>query len=136
MAVTSTGFITDAELKTLVATSLHKDEDSLNTVVWTTAIEFWNVGTYNQLLAYWLGKGYAAASIQNWTMGKLFQQNLALYSLLVKQNTKDDQMQTWKDELAYWRDLLKEQETLVADGAIASADDASESLFEIHVQGY
>ena len=135
MAVTATGFLTDAEIKSLVAISLSKLEADIDADLWDTAIEFWNVGTYNQIVNHWVGKGYSLADVTSWNAGKVFQQNLALYSVLVKQNVSDDRISAWQTELEYWRTELKEQDKLVAGGVLAEAADDTE-LYEIHTRGH
>lgn len=136
MSVTATGFITDDELADLVRQSLRKvDADALPDEVWLTSLQFWNVGTYQQIVNHWVSKGYSLADVQNWNAGKLYQQNLALYSVLIKQNVDDSQIASWEKELDYWRRQLDEQEKLVSGGVLAEAASTVE-LYEIHTRGY
>lgn len=136
MSVTATGYVTDEELTDLVKQSLREvGANDLPDEVWLTSLQFWNVGTYNQIVNHWVGKGYSLADVQNWNAGKLVQQNIALYSLLVKQNVNDNAIASWEKELDYWRKYLEEQEKLVSGGVLAEAASTVE-LFELHTRGW
>lgn len=140
MAVTATGFITDAELKAAVAASLSKtDQDAIDADIWDANIARRNLGAYRQITSAWASAGFTLAQITTWDLGPVFQENLALYEAMIKQNPARDQVGEWREELDYWRQELKDlvkDKALVASGALLLPGDAKGELYEIHTWGY
>ena len=139
MAVTATGFITDAELKDAITAALNKVEvDALDSAIWTANIARRNLGAYNQIVSAWVRAGFALSNVQGWDLGPLYQENLALYECLIKQNPNSEQVGEWRRELDYWRQQLKdlvEDEALIVGGALVALA-ADPELYELHTQNW
>lgn len=118
MPVTATGFITDAQLKDAVASSLRKTAAALDADVWDDPIAASNLVAYREILGHFLDLGYTKAQIDDWDRGPDFQRGLAQYEVLIKENGDGDQIGEWRTELDYWRKKLEALNQLETSSAL------------------
>lgn len=134
MAVTATGFITDAELTTSVQAALHKTSSTLNANVYGAEVTAANSDAYKRILGHFGRKGYSVAQIQTWVEGTMWQRRLGRLFLLVELNGGQPEEMAWERLLNKELDRLDKIDTLVGDAGLLDPT-GTVAIFEIHQQG-
>lgn len=116
-------WITDAELKQLVADTLKKDVGTL-TVYWDGHVTRGNRDAAADITSILMGKGFTTAQIDGWDNRVTYNSDIALYLALVKGGALAEYDQTTIDKLDR-RPMLTAANSIMINGQVVQPGDST-----------
>lgn len=116
-------FITDTQLKTLVAAALKKPTADLDAVdYWPVIITECNAAAYNEIVSRLAARGFTTAQIAAWDRGAEFEKRIGLYWALVEGGCLDAFDDKFIERLKTYLDWLDTVAVTNSGELVASKD--------------